>query len=446
MKTSRMLFKVLTVILLVIILLFPALLVQNLVNEREMLQQSARNEVSSQWGAQQTISGPFITIPCDKILQRTKMGDGRINVKKERFYLHIMPEELNMTGDIDPQQRNRGIYEAVVYSSKINIDGFFTAPNLGQVDTANTEIHYDQAVLNVGLSDLKGIDEQIELQWNKNTSRFEQGVRTQQIVNSGLQAAVNFDKAIAEQHFSFQLDLKGSERLFFVPVGKTSQLTLNSPWADPGFTGNFLPDERQVSDDGFTAKWKILHLNRHFPQQWKGGEFNFYGSSFGVDLLMPVDNYTKAHRVTRYAILFIACTFLVFFFVEVIKGIHVHPIQYLLVGISLVVFYVLLLSLSEYVLFNIAYIVSALMTLILIAFYTRAVLKSLRLAALTTGVLVVLYGFIFTIIQMEHYSLLIGSLGVFTVLAVVMGLSRGIDWYELSASPPESKQEEREQV
>ena len=190
-----------------------------------------------------------------------------------------------------------------------------------------------------------------------------------------------------------------------------------------------MPDDNNVSSEGFTAHWNILHLNRNYPQAWIGGRYDVIDSSFGTDLLLPVDNYKKTYRVAKYAILFLVLTFMVFFFVEVLKKVFIHPIQYLLVGFAILLFYTLLLSFSEYIRFNFAYIIATVLTLGLITLYTTAILKSKRIGSMIFGILLTMYLFIFTIIQLEDLALLIGSLGMFIILSIVMFFSRKIDWY-----------------
>ena len=231
--------------------------------------------------------------------------------------------------------------------------------------------------------------------------------------------------------FSMDIDIKGSQYLYFVPVGKTTNVSISSNWNNPSFGGEFLPDSREIETNGFQALWNILHLNRNYPQSWSDIEYSVYDSSFGVNLLLPVDRYQKSMRVIKYAILFLAFTFLVFFFVEVMNKLFIHPIQYILVGIAIVVFYTLLLAFSEYITFNLSYLISALLTLGLITGYVMAILNSKNLALLILGILGILYGFIFTIIQLQDYALLIGSIGVFIILALVMYYSRKINWYEI---------------
>ena len=232
--------------------------------------------------------------------------------------------------------------------------------------------------------------------------------------------------------FKLSLNLKGSQLLYFTPVGKVTDINLSSDWPNPSFNGAFLPDKREISEKGFKANWNILHLNRNFPQIWTGSQHTISKSSFGIDLILPVDNYQKSYRSIRYAILFIGFTFLVFFFIEVLNKVFIHPVQYILVGVALIVFYTLLLSFSEHMKYNLAFIISALSTLLLIAGYVKAILKSSQLSLLISGILTVLYTFIFVIIQLQDYALLIGSIGIFIILGLVMYFSRKIDWYNLS--------------
>ncbi|MDO8897207.1 MAG: cell envelope integrity protein CreD, partial [Bacteroidales bacterium] len=262
---------------------------------------------------------------------------------------------------------------------------------------------------------------------------FNPGVLSNDVVESGVHALVNLNPDSTQNiDFSFKLSLKGSQKLYFTPLGKVTDIDITSSWVNPSFNGAFLPDPRDVSEDGFSAQWNVLHLNRNYPQQWAGSSYSVKESSFGVDLLLPVDNYQKTYRTARYAILFIGFTFLVFFFIEVLKKVFIHPVQYILVGIALVVFFTLLLSISEYLRFNHAYIVSAIATLSLVAAYVKAIIKNLRLTGLIVGILFILYSFIYVILQLQDLALLIGSIGVFVILALVMYFSRKIDWYHLN--------------
>ncbi len=428
---SNVFFKLAVIVSLVLILLIPAVMVKQLIHERESVRLSAINEVSSKWGHGQTITGPYISIPYDYYVKQTQANKSEKIVKMQSAF-YFLPEELKVIGNVAPEKRYRGIYEVVVYDSKLSIEGRFNPLDFEQFDVDFKNIHFEKAALNIGITDLKGIEQQISLDWNSSAIFFNSGTTSRDIVGSGINASVPInDDGLQDYSFKMNINLKGSQHLYFVPVGKTTDIELSSNWDTPSFTGTYLPDERQISTEGFSAKWNVLHLNRNYPQSWQGNAHRVESSSFGTDLLLPVDNYTKSYRVARYAILFIVLTFLVFFFVEVLNKVFIHPIQYLLVGLALVVFYTLLLSFSEHLKFNLSYLIAAGLTLLLIFGYTAAILKSKKISAMILGILAVFYTFIFTIIQLEDYALLIGSIGIFIILAIVMFFSRKIDWYNI---------------
>jgi inner membrane protein len=425
-------FKVGIIFFLILILMIPTSMVESLIHEREGVQTKAIDEVSSKWGNGQTISGPFISIPFDKYIKRFNKKDSINEIIKLKEWAHFLPEELKIQGNIIPEKRYRGIYEVVVYESKLKIQGNFDNIDFKKLDIDKKDVHFDKATINIGINDLKGIEKQVTINWNNKDFSFNSGTSTKHIISSGINAVVPIRKdSITNYIFTTEIDLKGSQYLYFTPVGKTTDININSNWNTPSFTGMYLPDERTVSSTGFNSKWNILHLNRNYPQEWIGNDYGIDSSSFGTDLLLPVDNYKKSYRVARYAILFLVLTFITFFFVEIMSKVFIHPIQYLLVGIAIIVFYTLLLSISEHIKFNLAYIIASILTISLVSLYTISILKSKQIGLLIFGILLIMYSFIFTIIQLEDYALLIGSLGMFTILCIVMYYSRKIDWYNI---------------
>jgi inner membrane protein len=426
-------FKIGAIIVITLLLLIPTAMIKTMIHERESTQFDAIREVSSKWSEEQTITGPFISIPFFKYVKEFSPKDSTEKIVKIKDYIHILPTRLNISGNIKPEKRHRGIFDIIVYNSNINITGAFSDLNLSSLDIPSRNILFDKAEFIVGISDLRGIEKQVDLTWNRRKASFNPGVSSNDVVRSGINAALQINpEDSAKNHFELNIDLKGSQLLYFTPMGKTTDINISSDWPDPSFNGAFLPDERNVGPKGFTANWNVLHLNRNYPQMWTGNRYSVHGSEFGVDLLVPVDNYQKSYRSIRYAILFISFTFLGFFFIEVLNKIFIHPIQYILVGFALVVFFTLLLSISEHLNFNLAFIISALSTLLLISGYVRAILKSGKLTIVLSGILTILYAFIFVIIQLQELALLIGSIGVFVILGLVMYFSRKIDWYNLN--------------
>lgn len=434
-------FKIATIFFIGMLLLIPTSMIESLIYERQTTQQEAIHEVSSKWANEQTISGPFISIPFYKYIKEFSKKDSIEKIVQVKEYLHILPTELKINGKISPELRNRGIYEIVVYNSKINISGKFNALQLSEFDIPEKDIQFDKAQLSVGIDDLRGIEKSVLLDWNGQKFSFNPGVVSTDIIASGINAPIALRVKDSTAHnFSFNLDLKGSQLLYFTPVGKTTDITVASPWKNPSFNGAFLPDSRTISENGFTANWNVLHLNRNYPQMWIGSQYSIKESSFGIDLLLPVDNYQKSFRSIRYAILFIGFTFLTFFFIEVLNKVFIHPMQYILVGIALIVFYTLLLAISEHLAFNLAFIIAAIATLLLITGYVKAILKSNTLTYLLSSILFLLYSFIFVIIQLQDFALLIGSIGVFIILGLVMYFSRKIDWYNLNLKEIDKKE------
>ncbi|NJK83380.1 MAG: cell envelope integrity protein CreD, partial [Saprospiraceae bacterium] len=330
-------------------------------------------------------------------------------------------------------------------ASDLNMEGTFNLPDLREWKIDDSNVQWDKVKFSVGLADMRGIKNVVQLSWNNQNLPFESGTAyevqttdnydispTHSSNKGGIIANVPLDSAINQSYnFSLTLALNGSQNMYFTPVGRTTQVALTSDWATPSFQGAFLPSERILNEAGFSATWQVLHLNRNYPQQWLGQSYNLTDSQFGVDLLIPVDYYQKSMRSVKYAILFIALTFLVFFFVEALNDKRIHPVQYILVGLALVLFFALLLALAEHIGFNWAYLASSIATTGLIAIYVSSIFKNGKLTFVTSGILVVLYGFIYTLLQLESYALLIGTIGLFIILATIMFYTRRIDWYGL---------------
>jgi inner membrane protein len=425
-------FKIATVVIITLLLLIPTSMIHSLISERESTQKEAISEVSSKWAEGQTIVGPFISIPYFRYAKEFSKKDSSEKIVQIKEYMHVLPSKLIISGMINPEKRYRGIYEIVVYNSRIELSGTFNPIDFTGAEVPIKNILFDKAELIVGINDLRGIEKQVDLEWNHTTIPFNPGVSSNDVVESGMNASLKSNLNDSLQYdFKLKLELKGSQLLYFTPVGKITDITISSPWENPSFKGAFLPDAREVNEKGFKANWNVLHLNRNYPQTWIGSHYSLAESAFGIDLLLPVDSYQKSYRSIQYAILFIGFTFLVFFFIEVLNKLFIHPVQYILVGVALVVFYTLLLSISEHIKYNTAFIISAIATLALIGGYVRAILKSGKLSMLIVGILSILYAFIFVIIQLQDYALLIGSIGLFVILGLLMYFSRKIDWYGL---------------
>jgi len=425
---QKPMFKMLSVAVLALLLLIPAGLIQNLIREREYTQENAINEMTSVWGGEQMLVGPYLTVPFDAPYTVTN-SDGTEEISYARNYLYVLPEFLNGAVDVQPETRKLGIYEAVVYRGEANMQGEFKLPDWTKAGVDPKYIHWDKVTLNVGISDLRGVEGAFDFEWNEASLPLSSGLVTNDIYWSGVHSSVAIESQ-EELRFKFSTTLRGSRRFSVVPLGKQTTFSMVSPWAEPNFEGSFATTKYEPTAEGFSAHWEVSHLNRNYPQSWVGKKYTPANDFFGTEFIKTVDNYSKSTRVAKYAILIIALTFMVFYFSELIKGAKVNALQYVLVGLALVLFYTLLLSFSEHIGFNAAYLVAALMTVLMEFFYARSVLGSTKLAAYVAATLTLLYSFIFILIQLKDFALLAGSLGLFVILAGIMFISRRIQWEE----------------
>ena len=352
----------------------------------------------------------------------------------ETNYLHILPEHLNISGEVNPQKLERGIYQAIVYETDLSISGNFDLAAISAIQLSGVP-NWDKAILNLGITDMRGIKNQLVVDINGSPNAVIAGTSQHQIASSGVSIPL---KGISEMlnnkiDFKYDLDLQGSNNLSFIPIGNTTDIKIKSTWNAPSFNGTFLPDERSVSDSGFEAQWHILQLNRNYPQMWEGNMYSetMHSSAFGVNLIESLDDYQKSMRSVKYAILIIASTFLVFFLVEMMNGKRIHPFQYILVGLALCLFYILLVAISEQLNFNAAYIISAAAIVVMISLYSISIFTSKKLSFLLFAILTVLYGFLFVTLQMSDYALLTGSIGLTIMLASTMYFTRNINWYTI---------------
>lgn len=431
--------RLITMGIIILLLLIPVSMVENLISERQSRQEEATAEVSAKWGEEQTLTGMVLTVPY-KTYARVTEGDNNAAAKwvESIEYAHFLPEALHIEGEITPEIRYRGIYEVIVYNSRMKISGSFLNPNMEEWKMDTGTIMWDDAFLSLGLTDLRSIQENISVDWNGKSCLFNPGVASHDVIESGISTripVVHADTGNTRYPFSLSLNVNGSSGLHFVPLGKVTTVSLTSPWKTPSFSGAFLPDTRDITANGFSAHWEVLHLNRSYPQQFRGAVEGVGESSFGVDLIVPVDEYQKSMRSAKYAIVFITLTFLVFFFIQVLNGVKIHPVQYIIVGLALCVFYTLLIALSEHIAFTYSYIIASVSIVGLITLYARSMFKNTTLTAITGLIISVLYLFIYVTIQLEDYALLIGSIGLFVVLAIIMYLSRKIDWYAVKTRP-----------
>ena len=417
--------KMIIVSFLAILLLIPTFLIQEIITERISLSDQVKNDLYNQWGGKQVVAGPVLNVPFSYFEQKEN-SQGTI---ERHGIVHCLPETLKTTCTLNPEIRYRGIYNVVVYESQIRMEGSFVQPDFSQLDIPDARIKWDAAYFTMGVSDMRGIKNMPELVMNNQKYTVEPGVADDDLFLSGLTIKTGSTDLQQPLNFSIDLVLNGSADLLVEPLGKSSDVTMKSNWADPAFTGGFLPTKREVNKDGFSAQWLVTHLNRNFPQQWVDHKYNTHDASLGVELLIPIDHYQKAMRSVKYAILFIALNFIIFIFIEIQSKTRIHPFQYTLVAFALLIFYVLLTSISEQIGFNPAFLISAIAVTSLISWYSYTILQSGKLVTWVTLLQTGLYVFLFVILQLQDFALLVGSIGLFIILAIVMRASQKIKWY-----------------
>lgn len=442
--------KLFSIGILIIILLIPTAWIQNLIEERQQRADEVMDEITSKWSGSQTISGPVLVVPFTRqeVIDKGKEGVEITNHIEKAFFL---PDQLDIQGKVTPDILHRGIFDAVVYSTTLQIRSSFSQPDFKTLNIPENMIHWKDAYLGFGITDLRGITENPDVKVGETTLTAEPTSNLGMAVNrsdpeperrtstsasythytsGGILAKLNLQgPENFNGHVSLNISLKGSKRLNFVPAGKTTSVKLSGTWNDPSFDGEFLPEARTISENGFVASWKVLHFNRPFSQQWVGTDQHLGGSEFGVKLLIPVDQYQKSIRTSKYGVLIILLTFISLFLVEVTQKVRIHPFQYILIGAALTIYYTLLLSISEHFGYNISYVVASLSTVGLISLYATTFLNGRKLSWLFAGLLTVFYTFIFVIIQEQDLSLLLGSIGLFIIIALLMYFSRKIQWY-----------------
>ncbi|RDI97645.1 cell envelope integrity protein CreD [Dyella solisilvae] len=422
--------KVLGLGLLALLMLIPLYKVQSLVEERQDMRQSAVQQIAQGWGGEQVLGGLVLAVPT-----REQVSDAQGVARVHGDTVMVLPDTASIDAAMLVEKRRYGIYEAPVFSTSVQLRGRFLPEEIAQLrqlDSASWQT--DKAELRLVVADLRGLQEVSELLVNGKPQRFSSSAAS--FGGRWATVTVPLDLTALDGQpidFAIRLQLAGTQSLQLLPLARTVDARLRAPWPDPSFTGAALPVERRVDAQGFSARWHMLDLNRSFGQSWHASdervEEAVRNSSFGVALYQPVDLYQRNVRAGKYGLLFVTLTFVAFFLFEVLKRMRVHPVQYLLVGAALSAFYVLLLALSEQIGFAPAYVVASLSVVVIIGGYAAAVLRARRAGLLLGGTLALVYAMLYVVLAAEAYALLIGAVVLVLTLALLMYLTRRIDWY-----------------
>jgi inner membrane protein len=441
-RTASPALKVLAIVMLIVAFLLPVFLVYDVIGEREERYRSVVAEIGNSWGRPQQVTGPVLVVPFRVPAERRTDGTQPPPVERP---LYILPDQYRINAAAVPETRKRGLFEAVVYTATLDLSGQFLIGDAATLAGPEATIDWASAFLYVGVADPRSIREGAALRWGTQDLPFQPGAPGElgQVLGAGMTLRVPGLSAASAQTpipFSTTLRLNGSERIDFLPLGRSNQVTASSPWPDPSFDGAFLPVRSSIGPQGFTADWELSYFGRGYPQAWVGGDGSYLsamsGSSFGVRFFQPVSAYQQTERSAKYGMLFIVFTFTLFFLFETVARLRIHVFQYALVGLSLCLFYLLLLSLAEQVGFAAAYALGAAAVVVQIVLYCRPVLGTWKRSLVLGALLAILYGILYALMQLEDLALLLGSIGLFLALSAVMITTRKIDWYAAGADTP----------
>ena len=409
--------KIIMVGVLTLVLLIPLQYVKNLIEERSQSQKKTEEGITRQWGDNVYIYGPVLKVP--------------YQTSSSIEYAYLFPEKLAADADVQSESRRQSMYEASIFNAKVKFAGNFGTPDLSKVAILPENLQWERATILMNTNGLKSIRGAVAVNFNgtKYTMEPVANEDTGDSLISLETKPINLSAARSgKMPFSMDVSYSGTKRLGIAPIGKITETKMTSNWHSPKFSGYILPEKQSVSDNGFNANWKISQLNRPFAQQHLGKLPNLKGYSFYVDLLIPVDEYQQNMRASKYGFLVIGLTFLIFFLIQSISKISIHIFQYTMIGLALVMFYTLLISITEHSSFRTAYLIAGISVVAMITLYSISILKDRKFPMFIGASLSALYTFIYVIIQLENYALLAGSIGLFLILGAVMYFSRKIDW------------------
>jgi len=432
MFKSPLFWKVSTLIGCMVLLLIPLTLVGKLVSEREGYRSEVDAALRQSTSGPQKLVGPLIAIPVIEIYTRIEEGK---EVEHRRSFIHFwLPESLMVDGNQNVESRKIGIYQGQIWHNELGMKAEFDSSKLEAIRGDN--FIPGKPYIVVGVSDARGIGTVSASMANGAPLTVEPG----SAVSGELQGLhIPLAQSTLQQNkfsLDMSLQLSGTGSFSVVPLGRNSELSLQSNWPHPGFVGNFLPVKREISDSGFQAQWQSSWFANDLGSRFSDANSIGWDSlpAFNVSVATPADQYQLTDRALKYAILLIALTFMAFFVFETLTALRLHPMQYLLIGLSLVMFYLVLLALSEHIGFTPAWLTASLVGALMNGVYLKAVLKGWRSSAIFTGALLGLDAVMWFLLRSEDSALLLGSGVLLIALFALMFLTRHFDWYSLSRS------------
>lgn len=431
--------RVALIIFMMAFLLIPLKMISGIVSERQQLQSQVEFNVASSFAGPQRLIGPLLVVAYTErkiVISTDERGKEHKVTTELPCQLVFTPEQLAFDASADVEAKSKGLYKALVYQTKGSWRASFEVPaNLG-LDTNSSLITVGNAHLAFGVSDVRGVRGAPKITWNRQDLTPKSGAKMD-AVGDGLNADIGVLNTAEARRYdvTINMDLAGMRSLAFAPIGKMNVVQLRAGWPHPNFGGRFLPHTKQISTDGFSARWEVSHLASKNGALLQRGLKDANALEFlDVSFIEPINIYQQTERAVKYGILFIALTFAAFFLFETLKQLRIHPLQYGLVGLALALFFLLLVSLSEHINFLYAYVTASTCCVLLIGYYLAYVLRGWRRGAAFAMKLALLYVVLYGLLLSEENALMLGSILSFAALAAFMVITRRIDWYNLGGA------------
>lgn len=422
--------KILLIIALFLLFLIPIGMITHLIHDRRTYQSEAINSITEPFGGKTEIQGLVIAVPYKKYTE-TYNNSGSKHITAEQRYILFAPDIYDMNISVKPYYLTRGIFKVPVFNGTINLNAEFNNFDFSYFNIPDKDVQPKEAVLILGLSNTKNLTKLPALKINGQKLSVSP-IKYDAV--SPFQTSVYYnltDFSLSDKiSLSGDIDFQGGGDIKLTPIAEDNIFRMKSDWKSPSFSGGWLPTEREITNQGFTASWIIAGLSTVYPKSWKS-ENKFTAESINVSFMIPVDSYKKTERSVKYALLFLIIPFIALLISEIFSKVRIHPIQYCLIGFADVIFYLLLLSISEHWPFDLTYLICAVSVCLATLFYAVAIFGSRKWGGLLSAVQFISYIFLYGTLQAEDYALLIGSIGLFAVVVLLMFITRKIDWYEL---------------
>lgn len=450
--SNKHMWKLAFVALITLILMIPVAWISSIIRERYNRKTSVIEEIAGKWGGSQIVSGPILSIPYSVKVKSTT-DDGKELITEVDKYIHIAPDSIRVQGKVETVMHQRGIFKVTGYKAALDIKASFAPYAVDNPAYSELPLRWNDALLcfdiddQRGMKEIKGDANGAPLVFNRSEgvlsiislpettnlkdtfSAYKGDAQEKQEQNFKLEAKVPVDNRAEAITINIKTTISGTQQLNFASSALSESVNLEGDWQSPSFIGDLLPESRTVNAEGFKASWHTSNLNNGIKKTWTSDEPTLQLSNLGVNFLIMVDNYQQTTRSLKYSVLFLLLTFMTFFFAEIMTRQRIHPIQYLMVGFGLLIFYLLLLSISEHIAFAWSYLIAASGVILQISLYCYSILKTRRFALQVASLLSFLYVFLYVLLRLQDSALLIGSISLFVLLSLAMYIIRNVNWY-----------------